>query len=220
MTADISKHARIAVAAVVGIIAAAVVVAMFVSQQAGGAVGGAVTITDPMQLSGSWLGMSVMSPNAGEAQELGAAFAPTGVVVAEVQASAVRVRQAGIMPGDVIVGVNGTAVGDMADLFDLSLAVDVAGPVQIDLLRWGQPLKTMLPPIAATAVAPPALAGIAPAPVPGGAMPVAWAAPPAGGGAGPYSLYCPQDGTAVPAGAAPVYRYRCPRCAGPLVQGL
>lgn len=99
-----------------------------------------------MEIQGAWLGMKLASTDSKIARRLGVGPSERGAIVSEIEErSGWRARQAGVQRGDVIKAVNGMEVRDIADLYDVSRDVDVASAVSLDVLRWGQFLKLVLP---------------------------------------------------------------------------
>ena len=138
--------------------------------------------TQPMELLGSWLGVKLTGLDSPTAQRLGIPPSAEGVMVVEImEMNGWRARQAGMMEGDVIVGVDGKTIRDLADLYDVSRKVDVGGAVMLDVRRWGQVVTLVLPALRASprTVAQWQPEQVAPAPlgVNGlAARPAAWAA--------------------------------------------
>ena len=104
-------------------------------------------INQPMELRGVWLGMRLAGSESATARELGVPENVKGVVVAEVsRGNDSRASSAGILPGDVVVQVDGQDVESLEELHDLSNRIDVARPLPVQILRQGQPFVLMLPP--------------------------------------------------------------------------
>jgi len=102
--------------------------------------------TETMEIHGNWLGMKLVSFDSHKARRLGVPSSLHGVVVVGIQErNGWRARQAGVQEDDIITGVNGKKIRDMADMFDASRKLDVASPVALEVLRWGQPLTLVLP---------------------------------------------------------------------------
>ncbi len=99
----------------------------------------------PMDLRGQWLGMRLAPTNSRSATDLGVPADVKGVVVADVQVSS-RAVLAGLAPGDVLTKVDGKEVVTLLDLYSLSMKLDVARPLQVDILRAGRPMMVMVPP--------------------------------------------------------------------------
>lgn len=173
--------------------------------------------TQAMELSGRWLGMRLASSNTPSAQSLGVPPSTEGVVVAElILPDAARALQAGLLAGDVLVGIDGNAIANLTELYTLTTTLDISRPLPVSIVRQGQPLSVILPaPSGATAGLP---AGVAPgmvSPGLGGAAtftPTVTAAP-----ATEPMFYCPNDRL--------YYRQSqvsssltCPRCGGPLAR--
>ena len=90
--------------------------------------------------------MNLASTDSKMARRLGVGPSERGAIVTGIEErSGWRARQAGVQRGDVIKAVNGMEVRDMADLYDVSRDVDVGSAVSLDVLRWGQYLKLILP---------------------------------------------------------------------------
>lgn len=168
------------------VLALLVVGAMFFGDKGADFLGGNKRkATQSMELQGNWLGMRLASLDSPTARSLGVPPSARGVTVVELDGTnGWRARQAGVMPGDVIVAVDGEKVRDLADLYDVSRNVEVASAVMLDVRRGGLPMTLALP----AAYAAPAVGGQPQAwqggqPVPmatqgadaGGAQPVAWA---------------------------------------------
>jgi hypothetical protein len=181
-----------------------------------------------MELSGQWLGMRLAASNTASAQSLGVVPMAEGVVVAElVMPEAARAQQAGLLPGDVLVGLDGSAVANLTDLYTLTTTLDVNRPVPISIVRQGQPLSLLLPPPpgmygpavgASPGMASPFVTGPVPA-LPGPAFGATAApAPPVGGVAAPGAMfYCPNDRLYwTQAQVEPAFT--CPRCGGQLAR--
>jgi hypothetical protein len=171
-------------------------------------------ITQIMELRGSWLGMRLTSLDSPTARRLGVPPSMPGVMIVEIEErNGWRARQAGAMEGDVVVAVDGQAVRDLADLYDVSRNLDVGGAVLLDVRRWGQPMTLVLPALQAPPpLAGPSQLGQAGQPAPGtaqGANPAwaeqaAWIPGPQGA-----QFYCPMHNRMWSQNA--VYpHYRCP----------
>jgi len=126
--------------------------------------------TEPMELWGRWLGMMLASADSVTARNLGVPPGVSGVVIADVARDATsRVAQAGVAPGDLIVKVDGTATGNLAELYTLTTRLNTARALPLEILRQGQPVMMTLP--AMQAAPPPAQQPVAmPGTMPG-AMP-------------------------------------------------
>jgi len=176
-------------------------------------------ITQTMELRGNWLGMKLTSLDSPTARRLGVPpSVRKGVMVVELQEArdGWRPRQAGVLPGDVIVAVDGKKVRDLADLYDASRNLDVGSAVLLDIRRWGQPMTLVLPAVyAAPPVAgpPEAWQGVQPPPATaqganaGAAQLAAWAP-----GSQCYQcphFYCRVHNQVFPQGAVHP-NYRCP----------
>ena len=179
---------------------------------------GPTTNTQTMQLNGQWLGMRLAGTNTPSAQAVGVPPTAEGVVVAElVLPQGIRAQQAGLLPGDVLVGVDGSSVANLTDLYTLSTTLDVNRPLSVSVLRQGQPLGLVLagPPGAA-------MPGVPAAVGPAVASP-AFGAPPViapGVGVAPTQgamLFCPNDRlywSQAQVGPG----MTCPRCGGHLAR--
>lgn len=171
---------------------------------------------DPMELSGRWLGMRLTAANTPTAQSLAVAPDASGVVIAEL-GPATRAQLAGLMPGDVIVDVDGTGVASLTELYTLTTELDVHRALPLAVMRRGQRLSVVLsaPPGAVAG----SVAGVMPAGIPTG-IPAAPAFPTAPAmGAAPTApmYYCPSERlywnqTQVGPG------FTCPRCGGGLAR--
>jgi len=99
-----------------------------------------------MEIRGNWLGMRLTSMESSTARHYGVPPTERGVMVTEIEErSGWRARMAGVQQGDVIKGVNGKEIRDLADLYDLSRDLDVGSTVSLDIQRWGQPMTLVLP---------------------------------------------------------------------------
>jgi membrane-associated protease RseP (regulator of RpoE activity) len=111
--------------------------------------------------------MMLASADSGTARNLGIPAMVAGVVVAEVSNDPrSRVAQVGLMPGDVIVKVDGTSTQNLAELYTLTTRLSVARPLPIEVMRQGQTMMVVLPPPMEAATQPPmtlAQPGAAPA---------------------------------------------------------
>jgi hypothetical protein len=107
----------------------------------------ATSTTEPMGLWGRWLGMMLASADSATARSVGIPAGIAGVVVADVgRDGASRAAQAGLAPGDVVVKVDGTTTGNLADLYTLTTRLNTARSVPLEVLRQGQPMTIVLPP--------------------------------------------------------------------------
>ncbi|MDH5674065.1 MAG: PDZ domain-containing protein [Myxococcales bacterium] len=126
---------------------------------------------EPMELSGRWLGMSLSPAESSVARALGVDPTSAGVVVADVTGGAdSRAAAAGIQSGDVLIAVDGSPVTTLAELYTLSTRKDVAAPIQVQLLRQGQPLLLAMPGIDGAMPTAPMLPAEQPALTPAEAM--------------------------------------------------
>jgi len=197
-------------------------------------------VTNPMELRGDWLGMSLVDLNATTALRRNIPPSQKGVLVAELsETRGLRAQQAGIMPGDVITGINNINVRNISDVFEATRKINVVEGIFVNVVRWGQLMTLVLPAIyqplvmtpqvqagmvAPQAVAPIAAAAPFPAAAPFNAQAVMPQAAPlnAQGVAqvqtanGPLWI-CPRHGL----GWYQRYvepNFRCPICNGPLTQ--
>lgn len=199
-------------------VAAAAGTAMFVSDEADELFGfDGKKVTQPLELRGRWLGMSLASTDSASARAQQIPPGTEGVMVLEIaERDGWRARQAGVRPGDVVTKVDGNTVADMADFYDVSRTTDVSQAIVLDVQRWGQPMSLVLP-AAAVAAAPPQAAAPGAMPPPGamapGAVPAAQTRP-----AGPMYL-CPGHGQLFSQQAVHPH-YRCPLCNRQLVQQI
>jgi hypothetical protein len=116
-----------------------------------------------MEVKGEWLGINLVDLTSGSARRAGLPTGIKGVMVTEISESAGwRARAAGLMPRDVVTGVNRTKVSSINDLFDLVRKVNVSEPIALDVNRFGQvgalTMAGLTAPPAATFVAPGAMA--------------------------------------------------------------
>ncbi|MGR3220063.1 MAG: trypsin-like peptidase domain-containing protein [Candidatus Anammoxibacter sp.] len=84
-----------------------------------------------------WAGMEVMAVNPQLAQRFGIAKGTHGVVVVEPEGMPAA---AGIVMGDIIIGINRKQINNMADFAETVRNVNVADGVLFDILRQGKPL--------------------------------------------------------------------------------
>ncbi|MDH5492485.1 MAG: PDZ domain-containing protein, partial [Myxococcales bacterium] len=107
---------------------------------------GTASGVQPMELQGRWMGMGLAGSDSASAQLLGIPPTVSGVVVTQMIADpSNRSAMAGISTGDVIVGVGGTSVANLAELYTLTTSLDTGQGIQIDALRRGQPISLLLP---------------------------------------------------------------------------
>jgi S1-C subfamily serine protease len=107
----------------------------------------ATSATEPMELRGHWLGMRLTGADSTSARQLGIPPTVKGVVVAELaQGIDSRALQAGLIPGDVMIRIDGREVTNLSELYTLSTKFDIARPLMLDILRRGQPLSLLVPP--------------------------------------------------------------------------
>jgi S1-C subfamily serine protease len=97
-----------------------------------------------MELSGVWMGMRLAATDSRNAEELGVPPSVKGVLIADVQSGS-RAVLAGLAPGDVVTRIDGKEVDGLMDLYGLSTKLDVGRQVQVDFLRAGRPMATLLP---------------------------------------------------------------------------
>ncbi len=169
-------------------------------------------VTQPLELRGRWLGMSLTALDSATAQAKNIPATLKGVMVVEIaERNGWRARQAGLVSGDVITAVDGHEVRDMTDFYDITRDTDVAKAITIEVQRWGQAMTLVLPAVVGVVAVPgqPAMPG-QPRAVPGlpavGAQPVG----------GPLFM-CPTHGQGWQQ-AAVHPNYRCPMCNAPLVR--
>lgn len=173
--------------------------------------GGGQSHADPMQLSGSWLGMRLTAANSPAAQGFAVAPDTSGVVIADLGPGS-RAQQAGLLAGDVIVNVDGSEVVSLTELYTLTTSLDVHRPLPLSVMRYGQRLSVVLAgPMGAI---PTSMAGVMPAGVPGASPPMA-----PGVGVAPEApmYFCPSERlywTQSQVGAG----FTCPRCGGGLAR--
>ena len=128
----------------------------------------------------NWIGINVERLDAETQAARGIPAGVGGVIVQEVDGIAGR---AGVLPGDVIVGINGNVVRDMYDFQHFVGEADITkGGAQIDLIRNGMRMPVFVFPSDATAQAPAQAAPVAPV------APVAPAAPPAAVAGNPFAI--------------------------------
>ena len=182
-----------------------------------------------MQLSGQWLGIRLASADTPSAQSFGVAPATEGVVVAEfVMPEGARAQQAGLLPGDVLVGIDGNAISNLTQLYTLSTTLDVNRMLALSVTRQGQPLNLLVPGLPGGAMAGsmnpmavnpammnPAIGSLVPG-VPNVMAPALGAAPvPANGAVNGPMYFCPNDRlywNQAQIGPS----HTCPRCGGHL----
>lgn len=145
-----------------------------------------------MELRGSWMGLSVAEVGGPTAAALGVPPQQEhGLVIAGfAPEKAQLLQQVGLRPGDVITGVDGQPIKNLANLHRQSHVMMPGTPVMLDVQRQGQVVTLVLP-----------------AQQPAPAMQAALAGP---------QYYCPRDGLLVPGAAQPGGTGLCPRCSGPL----
>lgn len=164
------RRAPIAGLAVLAVVGAAVALPMVMDSGCSPLKSAPAASTEPMELWGRWLGMMLASADSATARGLGVPPVMTGVVVADLTRDGPsRVAQAGVVPGDVIVKVDGTATGNLAELYTLTTRLNTARSLPLEIVRQGQPVMVMLPP--PMEAAPQAPMATAPS------SPVAWATP-------------------------------------------
>jgi hypothetical protein len=96
-------------------------------------------LTQPMEVKGDWLGISLVDLTSGSARKAGLPTNLKGVMVTDISESAGwRARAAGLMSRDVITGINRTKVSSINDLYDLVRKVNVSEPIALDVNRFGQ----------------------------------------------------------------------------------
>lgn len=100
---------------------------------------------EPMQLTGSWLGMRLDATDSPLARELGVPPVVKGVVVTQLLAGpGARAAAAGLIQGDVLTAVNGTPVGGLAELYGLTTSLDVNKELKLEVLRQGRAAELVL----------------------------------------------------------------------------
>ena len=105
-------------------------------------------VTNPMELRGDWLGMSLVDLNATTALRRNIPTSQKGVLVAELsETRGLRAQQAGIMPGDVITGINSINVRNISDVFEATRKINVVEGIFVNVVRWGQLMTLVLPAI-------------------------------------------------------------------------
>jgi membrane-associated protease RseP (regulator of RpoE activity) len=101
---------------------------------------------EPLELSGSWLGMSLVPADSWLAAQLGVPPNAQGVVVTDVSSQVgSRALQAGVAPGDLLTSVDGKEIGNLTDLARVASVTDIARQVPLELVRAGQSLVLALP---------------------------------------------------------------------------
>ncbi len=151
-----------------------------------------------MELQGKWCGINIVDPKSPTAQRMSLGEVEGGVVVAGLHpTNGAIAKQSGVLPGDVIVGVDKAPIKDMTDMFNVSRNLPPVSPVLLDVRRQGHPMTLVIP---AAAFSQPRATGE------GEAVPAAWTG---------QQYYCPRDGLTLPRGMvrSPLV---CPRCQGPL----
>jgi len=146
---DTLKKQRRGALLVLGAVALAVIITVALASEYSEHWGGQPTaaVNQPMELRGSWLGMRLAEADSPTARELGVPPKVRGVVVAEVApGGASRASTAGLLPGDVVVQVDGKDVEDLEQLHDLTARLDVARPLPMQILRQGHPFALVVPP--------------------------------------------------------------------------
>lgn len=199
----------------VGAVTIVAVVLPFVTDSGCGASGPNMSVSEPMELRGRWLGLRLAPADSPSAAELGVPPTVLGVVVVEVAEGATsRARQAGVNPGDVIIGVEGDATSNLADLYALSGELDVARPLSLDVMRRGQAMRLVLPPLYGGMGQPMAAGAVQP--IAGGPAPQLDGAA-AGTQVGLMQYQCPLSG--IRWSHAQVYpHFTCPRCGRALIR--
>jgi predicted RNA-binding Zn-ribbon protein involved in translation (DUF1610 family) len=173
-----------------------------------------------MELRGRWNGMSLTAANSPTARALGVREVENGVVVAEMSPLDGQAAQlSGVRVGDVLVGVDGQQVRDLADLYNISRTKNPTDPTLVDVKRHNNTMTLMLP-AAQQANQLPAFGGE-------NERPNAWGAGVPAAFTG-QQFYCPQHGAVVPMGGVVAMGggmgrgmgnpYRCPHCQALLQQ--
>lgn len=151
-----------------------------------------VAMNNGMELRGHWKGMALAALGSQSAAKLGLAGVKDGAAVVHIDPNTGdRARQAGLQVGDVIVGIDGEQVDNLAELHAASRKTQLGTPTLVDVQRNGQSMTFVMPAQEQTM---------------GMGMQVA---------AGPQFV-CPQDGTLVPAAQVQATGQVCPLCRGPL----
>jgi S1-C subfamily serine protease len=101
--------------------------------------------TEPMQLTGAWLGMRLDATDSPIARELGVPPVVKGVVVTQLLATpGARAALAGLAQGDVLTGIDGKPIGNLAELYALSTSLDTTKDLKVDVLRQGRTAQLVL----------------------------------------------------------------------------
>jgi hypothetical protein len=105
-----------------------------------------MAVTQPMELRGDWLGMSLVDLTSASARRANIPPGVKGVMVMESSESmGWRPRQAGVMPRDVLISINKKKITDINDFYDVSRKVDVTQAIFLETSRWGQPMTLVIP---------------------------------------------------------------------------
>jgi hypothetical protein len=115
----------------------------------------AQAVTQPMELRGDWLGLSLVDLTSPSARRANIPAGTKGVMVAEIsETMGWRARQAGLMPRDEILSINKQNIRDINDLYDVTRKVNIADAIFLSASRWGQPMMVVLPALYAPAASP------------------------------------------------------------------
>lgn len=116
--------------------------------------GKASAASEPMQLTGAWLGMRLDPTDSPIAREFGVPPVVKGVVVTQLLAvPGARAATAGLVQGDVLTAVNGTPIGGLAELYTLSTSLDATKELKLGVLRQGRTAELTIAPAAPQNVA-------------------------------------------------------------------
>ena len=100
----------------------------------------------PMEVGGRWLGMTLVEADSRTAIRHGVSTTTRGVAVLEIsERDGWRALRAGVLPVDVIIGVEGHRVRSMEGFYDATLKVDIAQAVLLDVERGGLEMTLVLP---------------------------------------------------------------------------
>lgn len=224
-----NRAGRMGVVAILGLAAAAVGVSLFAGQGCNSMAPMNPGQSQAMELRGHWMGLGLAATDSPGGRQFGVLPEMSGVVVAET-GRGVDERGIGkmLVPGDVIVGVNGKPITNLTELYTLTTDQNLTNAFPVQVVRAGQPMTITVPP--APGMAPAGLqpgmpsttmpATVTPAGlgVPTAAattMPAASSMPgPTSGGMG---FFCPNDGLHwTHAQVQP--SFTCPKCGGPLTR--
>jgi len=100
---------------------------------------------NPMEFTGRWLGMTVVSCESRTAAQWGVPDSTKGVLVIEISyQDGWRARYAGVDSGDVITAIEDMKVKNLEGFHRVTSKVDTAGPVMLDVNRGGQAMTLIL----------------------------------------------------------------------------